>query len=62
MGLDFVELVMAIEENFGIMIPDEEAGRVETVGDLYKLVISKMQQTSDKRCLTSAAFYRIRRG
>ncbi|MBL8290260.1 MAG: hypothetical protein JNN08_00415, partial [Bryobacterales bacterium] len=31
-------------------------------GDLYALVVSKLQGQDSKRCLTSAAFYRIRRG
>lgn len=62
MGLDYVELVMRIEERFGIAIPDEEASTIETAGDLYKLVLSKLRGVKTDRCLTSAAFYRVRRG
>ena len=61
MGLDGVELVLAIEEGFQIHIEDHEAERVSTVGDLYGLVVSKLGRDS-KQCLTSAAFYRTRRG
>ena len=32
-SLDIVELVMALEEEFGIDIPDEEADKLKTVGD-----------------------------
>lgn len=32
-SLDIVELVMALEESFGISIPDEEAENIKTVGD-----------------------------
>lgn len=32
-SLDIVELVMALEETFGISIPDEEAESIKTVGD-----------------------------
>lgn len=34
MGLDQVELIMEIEEHFGIDIPNEVAGVIYTVGDL----------------------------
>jgi len=32
-SLDIVELVMALEEEFGIDIPDDEADKLKTVGD-----------------------------
>ena len=32
-SLDTVELVMALEEEFGIDIPDEDADKMKTVGD-----------------------------
>ncbi|CAN5719034.1 acyl carrier protein [soil metagenome] len=32
-SLDTVELVMAFEEEFGIEIPDEDAEKLQTVGD-----------------------------
>ncbi len=32
-SLDTVELVMALEEEFGIDIPDEDAEKMRTVGD-----------------------------
>jgi len=32
-SLDIVELVMALEEQFGISIPDEQAENIKTVGD-----------------------------
>ena len=33
-SLDTVELVMAFEEEFGIDIPDEDAEKIRTVGDV----------------------------
>ena len=42
MGLDVVEIVLRTEEVFGIDIPDEEAGSAVTVGDLYRLVLKKL--------------------
>jgi len=32
-SLDIVELVMALEEEFGVSIPDEQAESIKTVGD-----------------------------
>ena len=40
-SLDTVELVMAFEEEFGIEIPDEDAEKMETVGDAIKYLAEK---------------------
>jgi acyl carrier protein len=40
-SLDTVELVMAFEEEFGIEIPDEDAEKLQTVGDAVKYVKEK---------------------
>ena len=40
-SLDQVELVMALEENFGAEIPDEDAEKLTTVGDAIKYIESK---------------------
>ena len=37
-SLDTVELVMALEEEFGIEIPDEEAEKLATVGDAMRYI------------------------
>ena len=37
-SLDTVELVMAFEEEFGTEIPDEEAGKIKTVGNAIKYI------------------------
>ena len=37
-SLDVVELVMALEEEFDIEIPDEEAESILTVGDAIKFI------------------------
>ena len=60
MGLDAVELVMRVEEEFGIEIPDAEAEEATTVGKLYELVLSKLKPDNRDVCLTSTAFYRTR--
>ena len=37
-SLDIVELVMALEEEFGISIPDEDAENIKTVGDAVNYI------------------------
>lgn len=37
-SLDVVELVMALEEKFGIEIPDEQAEKIVTVGQVVDFV------------------------
>jgi acyl carrier protein len=37
-SLDTVELVMALEEEFGIEVPDEQAEKLQSVGDVLKYV------------------------
>jgi acyl carrier protein len=39
-SLDVVELVMALEENFGVEIPDEEAEKISTIGDIVNYIES----------------------
>lgn len=40
-SLDIVELVMALEDEFEIEIPDEEAEKLKSVGDAIKYIESK---------------------
>ena len=40
-SLDTVELVMALEEEFGIEIPDEDAEKMMKVGDAIKYIETK---------------------
>jgi acyl carrier protein len=40
-SLDVVELVMALEDEFGIDIPDEEVGEIKTVGDAVTYIVKK---------------------
>ena len=37
-SLDAVEIIMAIEDEYGIEIPDEEAENIQTVQDLVRFV------------------------
>ncbi|TPH48352.1 acyl carrier protein [Helicobacter pylori] len=37
-SLDVVELIMALEERFGIEIPDEQAEKIVNVGDVMRYI------------------------
>jgi acyl carrier protein len=43
-SLDKVEIIMAIDEQFHIDVPDEAAERVSTVGDLLETLASLLPQ------------------
>ena len=43
-SLDQVELIMALEEEFGADIPDEDAEKLQTVGDAIAYVEAKSQE------------------
>ena len=45
-SLDTVELVMAFEKEFDIDIPDEEAEKLQTVGDAMKYLNEKVGDAS----------------
>lgn len=41
-SLDLVELIMRLEDDFGVEIPESELDDVDTVGKAYNLVTSKL--------------------
>ena len=41
-SLDTVELVMAFEEEFSVEVPDEDAEKLQTVGDVVKYIEGKL--------------------
>jgi acyl carrier protein len=41
-SLDIVELVMALEEQFAISIPDEQAEKIKTVGDAVTFIAESL--------------------
>ncbi len=43
-SLDTVEVVMALEEEFGIEIPDEDAEKITNVGDAIKYIEEKISK------------------
>lgn len=63
MGLDTVELVLSVEEEFGIAIPDAVACELDTPQKLADYVLLRLGEThvADPRCLSQVQFYRLRR-
>ena len=43
-SLDTVELIMALEEEFSIEVPDEQAEKLTTVGDVVKYIEEHQQK------------------
>ncbi|MBM3730383.1 MAG: acyl carrier protein [Actinobacteria bacterium] len=41
-SLDLVELVMALEEEFDVEVPEEDLKDIRTVGQAFDLVVSKL--------------------
>ena len=48
-SLDAVEFIMALEEKFGIEIPDDDAEKMQTVDDAIKYIENKMNNPRDNR-------------
>ena len=61
MGLETVELIMEVEDEFNIQIPDEDAQHIETCGQLHAYVLHRLCPSAGAPCPTAAAFYRLRR-
>ena len=45
-SLDLVELVMALEDEFGITVPEDELEGITTVGQAYELVVEALRGRS----------------
>jgi acyl carrier protein len=43
-SLDIAELVMAFEEEFSVEVPDEDAEKLQTVGDVIKYIEERAKQ------------------
>ncbi|MDP6867971.1 MAG: acyl carrier protein [Acidimicrobiales bacterium] len=41
-SLDLVELVMALEEEFGVSVEEEELENITTIGGAYELITGKL--------------------
>ena len=44
-SLDIIEMMMSLEEEYGITIPEEQTQEIVTVGDLVEYIANKKQQS-----------------
>lgn len=59
MGLDSIELVMEIENYFGIRIPDSEAEKIYTIQNMVDAVSEHLNITNESMELRDNIFYKI---
>ncbi|PVD53097.1 hypothetical protein DC498_06965 [Terrimonas sp.] len=62
MGLDSVEILMKVENTFGIKIPDHEAEKIITIGDFHNAVWKHLSGKDSEGCRSQTLFYRLRKG
>ncbi len=60
MGLDGVELIMGIEDEFGITISDPDAFEMRTVGDLAELCFERIHAAKTIQCPSVPCFISVR--
>lgn len=61
MGLDSVEILLKVEDCFGIRIPDQEAQQIVTVGDFHNAVWRQLSGRYSGFCQSQRLFYTLRR-
>ncbi|HEX6049945.1 MAG TPA: acyl carrier protein [Gemmatimonadaceae bacterium] len=63
MGLDVVEFIMAVEDAFGLAIPDAEAEQLTSPGRLIDYLAARLPTggAAAAACLSQRAFYKLRR-
>ena len=63
MGLDAVEMILAVEEEFGIAIPDADAAGMITPALLISYVREAVGSRAESQaCISLRAFHRVRAG
>ncbi len=60
MGLDSVEILVNVENAFGITISNYEAEKIVTVGDIHNVVWRNVQGRQSMRCRSQQLFYKLR--
>lgn len=61
MGLELVELVLEVEDEFDIYLPDKDMECLATPDDLATYIFNKFKRDSDSKCVSQVAFYKLRK-
>ena len=62
MGLDLVEIVIRVEETFGIQIPDSVAAELNTPRKVTDFILTQVQESpAPLPCMSQKAFHTLRR-
>jgi len=62
MGLDLIEFTLALEDAFGVSIPDSDLARLDTPGRVIDYLVERLPSAAREVCLEQRAFYRLRDG
>ena len=60
MGLDSVELIMEFEKAFEIRIPDQEAEKLRTVGEVHNYIWNRLDNYHSNKCNSQILFYKFK--
>jgi hypothetical protein len=60
-GLDLVEFTIAVEDAFRLSIPDSDAQRLRTPGEVVEYLLERLAFADYPACLDQRAFYALRR-
>ena len=61
MSLGALELLVAIEDEFGIAFDETDLAAVTTVGDLYEVLKKYVGPNPPSQCMTQRCFYQLRK-
>ena len=61
MGLDLAEFTLAVEDAFGLHLPDAVAVEILTPGELVDYLLARVTPAAHPHCLEQRAFYLVRR-
>lgn len=62
MGLDGAEMIIEVEDEFGVGVDESHEGVMLTVGDLYQHIVAALRERDETPCPSSTIFFRLRRG